>query len=169
MDREMVAREMILAAKELTSADRQIGFNHSVWGPDGSDGFTNMSQAWLMLSPQTWSLTMLVQDSEKEASEQKWNKGSVSQYSVGALNSPDLGKIKSILKKHQPTDRKSKDGFPFESKWTNAKGGGNTVNELISDQLKKAQAPLDKIRKMIVKKLDGMGPIELNNVAKAIL
>lgn len=168
MNKEKVAKELILAAKELSSGvDRQIGFNHSVWGPE-DDNFTNMAQAWLMLNPQTWGLTMLVQDSTKEAVDTKWKDGSVSQYSIGALNEPDMGKIKSILKKHQPTSKKSKDGFPFQSKWT-SKGGSYTINELISDQLKKAQAPLDKIRKMIVKKMDKMGPAELNNMARAIL
>lgn len=137
MDKQKIAKELLIVAKELTSGDKQIGFNHSMWGPEDAN-FTNMTGAWILLSPQSWDLTLVIEKKEKGAEDKNWGSGKVARYSIGTLSSPDLGAIRSILNKNAPTTRKSKDGFPFSKQWTSNKGS-ITLSEMLNLEMRKAQ------------------------------
>ena len=160
MNKERVAKELMMAAKDLTAAkDKTIGFNQSMWGPEDAKGFTHKSMAWLILKP-NGALFLILQDEVDGRKSQK-------NYTVGTIDNPSVNSIERVLEKHQPTDKKSPDGYPFSKQWT-AKGKSYSLKEILSDELKIVQAPLEALKKRVLRHIEKMELTGVEPLARAL-
>jgi len=160
MNNQRVARELVAVAKELSAASgKQIGFNQSLWGPEDASGFTHKSLAWLMLQPDG-ILYLIIQDEVEGRKSQK-------NYIVGTIDNPSVNDIPRILKKHEPTDKKSKDGYPFSKQWTR-KGKSYSLKEILSDELKTVQAPMEALKKKLLKHIEKANLNDIPSIARAL-
>lgn len=147
MNRELIARELIKVARELTGGWYDIGSNFTSGDGDGQ------AYAWLY-SNERRDVMLLVR--EKIGGRQ-----SDTEYPAGTLDAPKLKVIDSALRKHQPEDTK------WSRTWA-AKKGSLSTKDLIAAELARHNRPIEDMRKKIVDFVGKADVSQIDGIAKAL-
>jgi len=121
MDKKMIAKELLMAAKELVAKDSTLTVITSWFAANGGgkDESTNTATAWLQYNTKTLTFSVIVQQSEgsPDVAERNWSHGPAKEYAIGWVGKPDMKRLRNVLKAFQPTSKSNRDtGEPFDIK-----------------------------------------------------